>query len=228
MKGEKITPFRSQWVANLIKSVIKDLPGKNRIYALISCLYIHFTEMISNFCIGMPAKDLGKLLQPFGYEYAFTDSIIQDAQAKAKLNIFGNPEENVKYANAIAREMKEMGHMVEMLFSKRSKILSKLGHVVLAEEDYCRKYDGETPLAANECAPFVEKWKRQHASQMCEQLGLKDGPQFEFLSGILFVPSTTRITVPLMQNVSVVLICLVSDSVIIILIFDLLLIGNPS
>ena len=29
LKGEKITPFRSQWVANLIKSVIKDSPGKN-------------------------------------------------------------------------------------------------------------------------------------------------------------------------------------------------------
>jgi hypothetical protein len=167
--------------------------------------------MIKKFCIGMPAKDLGKLLKPFGYEYAFTDSIIQDARAKAKLDIFGKPEENVKYANAIAREMKDMGHMVEMLYSKRSKIISKLGHVVLAEEDYRRKYDGESPLAANERAPFVEKWKRQHASQMSEQLGLKDGPQFEFLSGILFAPSTTRITVPLMQNVSLVLMLVASN-----------------
>jgi hypothetical protein len=29
LKGEKITPFRAQWVANLIKPVIKDSPNKH-------------------------------------------------------------------------------------------------------------------------------------------------------------------------------------------------------
>ena len=32
LKGEKITPFRAQWVANLIKPVIKDSPGKQFIF----------------------------------------------------------------------------------------------------------------------------------------------------------------------------------------------------
>ena len=152
--------------------------------------------------LGMPTKELCKMLQPYGYEYAFTDSIIQDARSKAKLEIFGSPEDNVKYARAVASDLKEMGHLVEMLYCTRSKVVSKLGHVVLAEEDYRRKYDGEPPLEATERSAFVDKWKKNHATQMCDQLGLKDGPQFEFLTGILFAPSTTKVTVPLLQNVS--------------------------
>jgi hypothetical protein len=141
------------------------------------------------------------MLQPYGYDYAFTDSIIQDARAKAKLDIFGSPQDNVKYANHVARKLKDMGHFVELLYCKRSTVLSKLGHVVLAEEDYRRKYDGESPLPSNEHSTFVEKWKKQHATKLCDKLGLKDGPQFDFLTGILFAPTTT-ITVPLLQKVS--------------------------
>ena len=55
------------------------------------------------------------MLQPYGYDYAFTDSIIQDARAKAKFDIFGSPDDNVKYAQSVARELKEMGHFVELL-----------------------------------------------------------------------------------------------------------------
>ena len=142
------------------------------------------------------------MLQPYGYEYAFTDSIIQDARAKAKFDIFGSPEDNVKYAHSVARELKEMGHFVELLYCTRAKVVSKLGYVVLAEEDYRRKYDGDSPLPSNERSAFVEKWKKQHATKLCDQLGLKDGPQFELLTGILFARSKTTITVPLLQKVS--------------------------
>ena len=142
------------------------------------------------------------MLQPYGYEYAFTDSIIQDARAKAKFDIFGSPEDNVKYAHSVARELKDLGHFVELLYCTRAKVVSKLGYVVLAEEDYRRKYDGDSPLPSNERSAFVEKWKKQHATQLCDQLGWKDGPQYEFLTGILFAPSTTAITVPLLQKVS--------------------------
>ena len=142
------------------------------------------------------------MLQPYGYDYAFTNSIIQDAQAKAKLDIFSSPQDNMKYANNVAWELKDMGHFVELLYFKRSKVLLKLGHVGLAEEDYHCKYDGESPLPSNEHSAFVEKWKKQHTTKLCDQLGLKDGPQIEFLAGILFTPSTTTITVPLLQKVS--------------------------
>ena len=37
---------------------------------------------------------------------------------------------------------------------------------------------------------------------MCDQLGLKDGQQFGFITGILFVPTNTKVTIPLLQNVS--------------------------
>ena len=59
----------------------------------------------------MPPKDLSKMLQLYGYEYLFSNSITQDACAKDKMEIFGLPEDNVKYANNIARELKKMGHL---------------------------------------------------------------------------------------------------------------------
>ena len=81
------------------------------------------------------------MLQPYGYDYVFTDSITQDARANAKFDMFGSPDDNVKYAHSVARELKEMGHCVESLHCTRSKVVSKLGYGVLAEEDYRQKYD---------------------------------------------------------------------------------------
>ena len=46
--------------------------------------------------LGMPTKELRKILEPYGYEYAFTDSLISDACSKAKLDLFGQPGDNVK------------------------------------------------------------------------------------------------------------------------------------
>ena len=152
--------------------------------------------------LGMPTKELRKILEPYGYEYAFTDSLISDARSKAKLDLFGQPEDNVKYASGVASEMKRMGHFVELVYCRRSKVISKLGHVVIAEEVFHRKVDGEAPLGANERANFVDEWKRANAAEIANQLGIKDGPQFDFLTGILFAPATTKHTVPLLQNVS--------------------------
>ena len=151
---------------------------------------------------GLPTKDLRKVLEPYGYEYAFTDSLLSDARAKAKLDLFGSPEDNVKYAHGVFTEMIRMGHFVQFAYCKRSKVISKLGHVVIAEEIFRRKLDGEEALAANERSKFVEEWKRKNAKAIANQLGVRDGPQLQFLSGILFAPATAKDTVPLLQKVS--------------------------
>ena len=152
--------------------------------------------------LGLPTKDLRKVLEPYGYEYAFTDSLLSDACAKAKLDLFGSPSDNVKYAHRVFTKMVRMGHFVQFTYSKRSKVISKLGHVVIAEEIFRRKLDGEEALAANDCSKFVEEWKQNNASEIANQLGVKDGPQLQFLFGIIFAPATSKDTVPLLQNIS--------------------------
>ena len=151
---------------------------------------------------GLPTKDLRNFLSTYGYQYAFTDAIMVEARSKAKLAIFGSASDNVKYAMGVEQELKKMGHFVELIYCSRSKILSKLGHVVLAEEGYRRKNDEEPPLTPQERKPFLDNWKQQHAVELGNQIGLKDGPQFNFLSGILFATSTSKENVPLLQKVS--------------------------
>ena len=122
------------------------------------------------------------MLEPYGFHYAFTDAIIQHGRAKAKLKVFGDPENNVQYAHDVFRQLKDMGHVVKYVYLKRSKVISKLGHVVIAEEEYRRKYKGLPPFGANEQSAFIDQWKRDHEKEITKQLGYKTGPQFQFLS----------------------------------------------
>ena len=75
-----------------------------------------------------------------------------------------------------------------------------MGHVVLAEEAYCRKLDEEAPISPNERKLFLEAWKKKHVTERGNQIGLKDGPQFSFLTGIFFATSTSKVNVPLLQK----------------------------
>ena len=140
-------------------------------------------------------------MEPYGYDYAFTDAVIQHGKAKAKLLVFGDADDNVKYAQGVYRQLKDMGHLIEYVYSKRSKVISKLGHVVIAEEEYRRKYNGLPSFGPMEKSSFVDKWKRDHEKEITKQLGYKTGPQFQFLTGILFATSASKNTVPLLQNV---------------------------
>ena len=116
--------------------------------------------------------------------------------------VFGNADNNIKYAQGVYRQLKDMGHIIEYVYSKRSKVISKLGHVVIPEEGYCQKFEGLVPmLGATEWSTFVDKWKRDHESEITKQLGYETGPQFQFLTGILFATSSSKNTVPLLQNV---------------------------
>ena len=53
------------------------------------------------------------MMEPYGYDYAFTDTVIQHGQAKTKLMAFGNADDNVKYAQGVYRQLKDMGHLIE-------------------------------------------------------------------------------------------------------------------
>ena len=97
------------------------------------------------------------MMEPYGYDYAFTDAIIQHGKVKAKLLVFGDADDNVKYAQGVYRQLKDLGHIVKYVYSKRSIEISKLGHVVIVEEEYRRKYEGLPPFGAMEKSSFVDK-----------------------------------------------------------------------
>ncbi len=53
-----------------------------------------------------------------------TSNILQDAFDFAKVDLFGQLEDNVKYTCAIAKAIEEMGHIVELIFIDTVRLTS--------------------------------------------------------------------------------------------------------
>ncbi len=58
-----------------------------------------------------------EILKPYFNEYALLNDILQESWEKAKVDLFGNPEENVKYSYAIVKAIEEMGHTANLIFT---------------------------------------------------------------------------------------------------------------
>jgi hypothetical protein len=58
-----------------------------------------------------------EILKLYFNKYALLNNIPQEeGRDQATVDLFGNPEENVKYTYTIAKAIKEMGHMVDLIF----------------------------------------------------------------------------------------------------------------
>ena len=55
---------------------------------------------------------LRSFLEQYGKAISMTDTIIQEARTQAGVQLFGIPDTNVKYTEAIVNEMKAQGHKV--------------------------------------------------------------------------------------------------------------------
>jgi hypothetical protein len=42
-----------------------------------------------------------------------SNNVLQEGRDKAKVDLFGDPDENIQYAYAIAKAIEEMGHTVD-------------------------------------------------------------------------------------------------------------------
>lgn len=170
------TPLDMQWVANIIKPMLADDPS-------------------------LSYSDIRTKMKDYANDYAVTDALIQDAKELAREELFGSPEQNVKYASGVASELVAMGHHVELKFGSRKDVDLRIGKVVLMEEGYRRKDAGEDKLRPQERKPFVDAWREKHAIELDSSLGLEDGPSHCFLLGICFATSASVSTVPLLEKV---------------------------
>jgi hypothetical protein len=72
--------------------------------------------------------------------------------------------------------------------------------MILMEESVRRKAAGEPQLEGKERNTFVAAWKDKHAIDLESSLGLADGPQHRFLTGICFATSASTHTVGYLQK----------------------------
>ena len=143
---------------------------------------------------GVDYEALRDLLRPYANEYAITDAILQEGRETAKVSIFGTPEENAGYAEAVAATMRSLGHEVELVYTTRAETLANINTVVVQEEVNRRKKKKEAAFEnVNERKSFWHDWKERMALFLSDSLGIDGGPaESKFLSGILVATSSSK------------------------------------
>jgi hypothetical protein len=75
-----------------------------------------------------------EILKPCMNKYVLTNNVLQEAHDTAKGDLFGDPDENVKCAYAIANAINQMGHTIEVVFTDRCTTMKTVNTIVLKEE----------------------------------------------------------------------------------------------
>ena len=104
------TPLRSEWLSVLLAEEIRKRPN------------------LSNAAMKM-------FLAPYATDDCFTDNILQNTQTRARLEIFGEPSENICYAYQLSDAMKSRGHPCEMIFDNRGTVMSSLSQILVQEQN---------------------------------------------------------------------------------------------
>ena len=138
------------------------------------------TSMVVPLILGMIADNPGctnKMLRCFlkthGKEYAFTESILQEAWTAARTQLFGTPEVNVRYVDTVKEELEKRGHIVRMVYTERQETLKNIEVIVILEELLRRKHHDNSTMNKEERNAFISKWKTEHRDLLMEQLGPK-------------------------------------------------------
>jgi hypothetical protein len=130
------------------------------------------------------------------------DSLLQEARNWAKEQLFGKPENNVLYCEAVKDAIIANGHKCELLYRDRREVIKMLRATVVGEEVKRRDDDKEDALERDEVEGFMAAFMSKNEVALTQQLGMEDGPlQSKFLSGILFATSASLVQVPFLQDV---------------------------
>jgi hypothetical protein len=170
-------PFRAKWVSYLLRKTLADCPGAS--YRVMS-----------------------EVIRDYVNEYAITNNILQDARQHARKDIFGEAEDNVKYAYALRDSLVERGHDCELMFTSRREVLRQIRAVVVKEELDRREIANEPTLERGQPRlDYINEWLRKHELELTNSLGMEDGPDLKFLTGILIATSTSKAQAPFLQDV---------------------------
>ncbi len=146
-------PFKSKWASHVLRNAVEDTPGLT--YQLMR-----------------------EILKPYINKYVLTINVLQEAHDTAKGDLFGDPDKNVKYAYAIANAIQQMGHTVEVVFTNQRTTMKTVNAIVLKEE-LDRKKAAKVDMSRDEIVEYVNNWKKDNDTFLCDAFGFEDGPQFK-------------------------------------------------
>ena len=175
-KGYLRVPIKARFLVAIIKDAVSENPG-------------------------ITYQAIREIMKPYAKEYALTESILQDGRDLAKLELFGDADDNVKYADGVVDQLRALGHEVEVVFNDRRSTLQMVSTTVLYEENMRRKKEKLPALSKAMQKLFINKWKVLNELWLNSIFGLADGPQQRFLTGVLFATASSKSMVPLLQEV---------------------------
>ena len=170
------SPFTGEWLGHLLRSHLETCPGMS---------YSHMRSLLSNHV----------------HTELITDNLLQEARDWAKLQLFGNADDNVKYCEAVKAAIIGMDHSCEFLYCDRRDVIRQLRATVVREELKRREDKKEPALERSETEEFIKNWLMENDLHITKQLGPEDGPQIKFLTGVFIATSTSKMQVPLVQDV---------------------------
>jgi len=130
-----------------------------------------------------------------------SDNLLQEARDWAKLQLFGNADDNVQYCEAVKAAIIGMGHSCEFLYCDRRDVIRQLHEIVVREELKRREDKKEPPLERGETEEFIMNWLIENNLHITNQLGMHDGPPLKFLTGVFIATSTSKKQVSFVQDV---------------------------
>jgi hypothetical protein len=132
-----------------------------------------------------------KILKPYFNIYVLTNNALQEACDTAKGDLFGDPDDNIRYVYAIAKAIQQMGHTIEVIFTNQCKTMQTVNAIVLKEK-MDRKKAAKSSMSRQEKVNYVNNWRKNNDTFLCGAFGIEEGPQFKFLMGIFISPSTSK------------------------------------
>jgi hypothetical protein len=84
--------------------------------------------------LGLPFQMMRKILKPYFNKYVLANNVLQESHDTAKGDLFGDPDNNVRYAYTIAKAIQQMGHTVKVIFTDRYKTMQTVNAIVLKKE----------------------------------------------------------------------------------------------
>ncbi len=95
-------------------------------------------------CPGMSYVHMGGLLTNYAHTELISDNLLQEARDWAKLQLFGNADNNVQYCEAVRAAIIAMGHSCEFLFCDRRDVICQL-HATVVREELKQREDKKEP-----------------------------------------------------------------------------------
>jgi hypothetical protein len=111
-------------------------------------------------------------------------------------------EDNVKYLYAVRVDLVTKGHFCKLLFSTHHKVICQVQEIIIKEELTHPENNKEPILERGKSrSNFVNNWIMEHKLLLNNALGVENGPELKFLTGVLFATSTSKLQASFLEDV---------------------------